>query len=115
MFFLAWSDYVRTATEVGILLYRFTTIYTVNHVLFTATVGRQMIGFEPSLPCFVLCFRFFSVLVWVGEWVNGCLSILLFTAAAGGLEMSGFEPSLLLFCVFFRFVFRSFFLVGEGG
>ena len=50
----------------------------------------------------------------MGEWVNGCLSNVRFTVAVG-IQMSGFEPSLLSFRAFFRFVFRSFFLVGEGG
>ena len=47
---------------------------TTNNVLFTA-VGRQMSGFEPSLPCFCLFFSFF--LGWVsaitGAWVMYCL------------------------------------------
>ena len=61
------------------------------------------------IPVFVL----FFVLVWVGEWVNGCLSNVLFTSAAAGLQMSGFDSSVLRFCAFFRSVFCSFFWVGE--
>ena len=71
-----------------------------------------MSGFELSLPCFGV---FFSFLFWVGEWVNGCLSNVLFTAPVG-LQMSGFEPSLVCFCAVVSRCFPFVFLwVGEGG
>ena len=38
---------------------------TINNVLFTA-VGRQMSGFEPSLPCICAFFRYFFVLFFGG-------------------------------------------------
>ena len=98
-------------------MYRFTavpcalynrTILRMCMVLFTA-VGRQMSEFEPSLPCFcAFCFCFFSFFSWVGEWVSGCLSTVLFTAAAVGLQMSGLEPSLLRFCALFSSWFPFF-------
>ena len=72
-----------------------------------------MNGFEPSLPCFCACFRFLFVFFCVGEWINGCLSYVLFTAAAG-LQMRGFGPSLPSFCVFLL-CFPFFFGVGEWG
>ena len=67
-----------------------------------------MSGFEPSLPCFGV---FFSFLFWVGEWVNGCLSNVLFTAAVG-LQMSGFEPSLFPLFSLFSLCFPFFFVGG---
>ena len=113
---LVWSDSVRTAATV-VIMYRFTavpcalyngTILRMCMVLFTA-VGRQMSGFEPSLPCFcAFCFCFFSFFSWVGEWVSGCLSTVLFTAAAVGLQMSGLEPSPLRFCALFSSWFPFF-------
>ena len=67
-----------------------------------------MSGSEPSLPYFCVFFSFFSFLFWVDEWVNGCLSNVLFTAAVG-LQMSGFEPSLLSFCALFSICFPFFY------
>ena len=59
--FLVWSDSVRIAESV-VIVYRFTAVPQVNDVLFTA-VGRQMSGFEPSLPCFCSFFAFFVLFV----------------------------------------------------
>ena len=67
-----------------------------------------MSGFEPSLTFFCAVFSLFLLFFFgVGEWVNGCLRNVLFTAAVG-LEMSGFEPSLpclIFFALCFPFVF----------
>ena len=60
---LVWSNSVRTAAVV-VIMYLFTAVphvlysSTINNALFTA-VGRQMGGFEPSLPCFCVFFSFF--------------------------------------------------------
>ena len=67
-----------------------------------------MSGFEPSLPC--LCFFRFFVVLFLGEWVHGRLSNVLFTAAVG-LQMSGFEPFLLCFVILFA-LFSVLFLGG---
>ena len=49
---------------------------------------------SPLFAVFVFfCSCFFWSVFWVGEWLNGSLSNVLFTAAVG-LQMSGFEPSL---------------------
>ena len=51
----------------------------------------------------------------MGEWVNGCLSSVLSTAAVG-VQMSGFEPSITFFVFFFSDLFSVLvFWVGEGG
>ena len=62
--FLVRSDFVRIAATV-VITYRFTAVpdvllysSTINNVLFTA-VGRQVSGFEPSLPCFCAFFPLF--------------------------------------------------------
>ena len=73
-------------------------------MLLTA-VTRQLSGFEPSLQCYC---RFFCFFLGVGEWVNGCLSTVLFTASVG-LQMNG---SLSPLFVLFRLVFRLFVLGG---
>ena len=86
---LVWSDYVRTAAAV-VLMYRFTAVphlllynsITNNVLVLFTAVGRQMSGFEPSLPC-VFVFDFFSFFFCVGERVNGCLSNVLLTVAVG--------------------------------
>ena len=72
-----------------------------------------MSGFEPSLPCGVFC-PFFLFFFRVGEWVNGFLSNVLFTAAVG-LQMSGFEPSPLFLFFFVALFSVLFFWVGDGG
>ena len=69
--FLGRVDYVRTAAAV-VIMHRFThvlyigttRINNVFFVLFTA-VGRQMRGFEPSLP-FSVFSRFFFVILLGG-------------------------------------------------
>ena len=66
-----------------------------------------MSGFEPSPPCFRAFYRS-SVFLLVGEWINGCLSNVLFTVAVG-LQMSGFEPSLFLLLVLFFALFSVIF------
>ena len=115
--FFVWSDSVRTAAAV-VIIYRFTAVphvllysSTINNVLFTA-VGRQMSGFEPSLPCFCVFFVFISFFL-VGEWGKECLNKVLFTAAPG-LQMSAFEPSLPCFCAFFPLFSVLFPWVGDG-
>ena len=76
---LVWSDSVRTAAAV-VIMYRFSAVphvlysssSTIDNVLFTE-VGRQMSGFEPSLPCFcVRIFPFFSFFFW---WVSGLMGV----------------------------------------
>ena len=95
--------------------YSSTVNINLHLVLFTEE-GRQMSGFEPSLPCFCAFFRFFFVFFGVGAWVNACLSNVLFTAAAVGLQMSGFEPSLPSICAFFSLCFPFIFWgVGARG
>ena len=93
--------------------YQSCTVYsTINHVLFTA-IGRQMRGVEPSLRCFCAVFSlFFFFFFSVGEWVNGFLCNVLYTAAVG-LQMSGLEPSLFPPYVFFFASFSVLFLGGE--
>ena len=68
-----------------------------------------MSRFEPSLPCCVFFSLFFSFIFWVGEWINGCLSNVPFTAAVG-LQMIGLESSRLSF--FFALFSVLFFLGG---
>ena len=63
---------------------------------------------------FVLFFFAFLFFFEAGEWVNGCWSNVLFTAAVE-LQMSGFEPSLFPLFVLFSLCVPLFFLVGEGG
>ena len=77
--FIVWCGYVRTAAAV-VIMYRFSAVphvlysssSTIDNVLFTE-VGRQMSGFEPSLPCFcVRIFPFFSFFFW---WVSGLMGV----------------------------------------
>lgn len=61
-------------------MYRFTAVshglYTgkdMKYILFTA-VGRQMSGFEPSVPRFGILSALFAFSFWVVIVLNGCLS-----------------------------------------
>ena len=80
--------------------------FTINNVLFTA-LGRQMSGFEPSLPCFCAFFRFFSVF-FLGGW--GRLTI-----AAGPILVSISHPKYTCFWFFSKLpnVWRTFYLAAS--
>ena len=115
--YLVWSDSLRTAAAV-VIMYRFTAV---PHVLltnkFTVYSSKTPDERGRALCSLFLCFFhfFFIFLFWVGEWINWCLSTVLFTGSVG-LQTSGFEPYLFpLFVLFLALFLVLFVWMDEGG